>query len=53
MSKKWKQKMFLIFPFAVLAAGMILFSAFFLPSYPQIAVLHHSALFETLLENFP
>ena len=30
MSEKWKQKTLLIFPFAVLAAGMILTAAFFL-----------------------
>ena len=29
MSEKWKQKILLIFPFAVLAAGMILTAAFF------------------------
>ena len=53
MSKKWKQKMFLIFPFAVLAAGMILASAFFLHTYRQIAFEHISALCETILENSP
>ena len=30
MSEKWKQKILLIFPFAVLVAGMILTAAFFL-----------------------
>ena len=37
MSEKWKQKILLIFPFAVLAAGMMLTTAFFLHTYRQIA----------------
>ena len=40
MSEKWKQKILLIFPFAVLAAGMILTAAFFLHTYRQIAFEH-------------
>ena len=47
MSEKWKQKILLIFPFAVLAAGMILTAAFFLHTYRQIAFEHTSALCET------
>ena len=43
MSEKWKQKILLIFPFAVLAAGMILTAAFFLHTYRQIAFEHTSA----------
>ena len=43
MSEKWKQKTLLIFPFAVLAAGMILTAAFFLHTYRQIAFEHTSA----------
>ena len=44
MSEKWKQKTLLIFPFAVLAAGMILTAAFFLHTYRQIAFeLRHYA----------
>lgn len=53
MSEKWKQKTLLIFPFAVLAAGMILTAAFFLHTYRQIAFEHTSALCETILENSP
>ena len=53
MSEKWKQKILLIFPFAVLAAGMILTAAFFLHTYRQIAFEHTSALCETILANFP
>ena len=53
MSEKWKQKILLIFPFAVLAAGMILTAAFFLHTYRQIAFEHTSALCETILENSP
>ena len=48
MSEKWKQKILLIFPFAVLAAGMILTAAFFLHTYRQIAFEHTSALCETI-----
>ena len=44
MSEKWKQKTLLIFPFAVLAAGMILTAAFFLHTYRQIAFEHTSAV---------
>ena len=43
MSEKWKQKTLLIFPFAVLAVGMILTAAFFLHTYQQIAFEHTSA----------
>ena len=53
MSEKWKQKTLLIFPFAVLAVGMILTAAFFLHTYQQIAFEHTSALCETILENSP
>ena len=53
MSEKWKQKTLLIFPFAVLAVGMILTAAFFLHTYRQIAFEHTSALCETILENSP
>ena len=53
MSEKWKQKILLIFPFAVLAAGMILTAAFFLHTYRQIAFEHTSALCETILANSP
>ena len=53
MSEKWKQKILLVFPFAVLAAGMILSSAFFLHTYRQIAFEHTSALCETILANSP
>ena len=53
MSEKWRQKTLLIFPFAVLAAGMILTSAFFLHTYRQIAFEHTSALCETILANVP
>ena len=42
MSEKWKQKILLIFPFAVFAAGMILTAAFFLHTYRQIAFEHTS-----------
>ena len=53
MSEKWKQKILLVFPFAILAAGMILSSAFFLHTYRQIAFEHTSALCETILANSP
>ena len=53
MSEKWKQKILLVFPFAVLAAGMILSSAFFLHTYRQIAFEHTSSLCETILVNSP
>ena len=53
MSEKWKQKILLVFPFAVLAAGMILSSAFFLHTYRQIAFEHTSSLCETILINSP
>ena len=53
MSEKWKQKILLIFPFAVLAAGMMLTTAFFLHTYRQIAFEHTSALCETILANSP
>lgn len=53
MSEKWKQKILLIFPFAVLAAGMILTTAFFLHTYRQIAFEHTSALCETISANSP
>ena len=53
MSEKWKQKILLIFPFAVLVAGMILTAAFFLRTYRQIAFEHTSALCETILANSP
>ena len=53
MSEKWKQKILLIFPFAVFAAGMILTAAFFLHTYRQIAFEHTSALCETILANSP
>ena len=53
MSEKWKQKILLIFPFAVLAAGMILTAVFFLHTYRQIAFEHTSALCETILANAP
>ena len=53
MSEKWKQKILLIFPFAVLAAGMMLTTAFFLHTYRQIAFEHTSALCETMLANSP
>ena len=53
MSEKWKQKTLLIFPFAVLAAGMMLTTAFFLHTYRQIAFEHTSALCETILANSP
>ena len=53
MSEKWKQKILLVFPFAVLAAGMILSSAFFLHTYRQIAFEHTSALCETILADSP
>ena len=53
MSEKWKQKILLIFPFAVLAAGMIFTAAFFLHTYRQIAFEHTSALCETILANSP
>ena len=49
MSEKWKQKILLVFPFAVLAAGMILTAAFF----RQIAFEHTSALCETILADSP
>lgn len=41
------------FPFAVLAAGMILTAVFFLHTYRQIAFEHTSALCETILANSP
>ena len=53
MSEKWKQKILLIFPFAVLAAGMIFTATFFLHTYRQIAFEHTSALCETILANSP
>ena len=53
MSEKGKQKILLIFPFAVLAAGMILTQAFFLHTYRQIAFEHTSALCEVILTNSP
>ena len=53
MSEKWKQKILLIFPFAVLAAGMILTLTFFFHTYRQIAFEHTSALCETILTNSP
>ena len=53
MSEKWKQKILLIFPFTVLAAGMILNAAFFLHTYRQIAFEHTSALCKTILANSP
>ena len=40
MSEKWKQKTLLIFPFAVLAVGMILTAAFFLHTYQQLSLIH-------------
>ena len=52
MSEKWKQKILLIFPFAVLAAGMIFIATFFMHTYRQIAFEHTSALCETILEKF-
>ena len=51
MSEKWKQKTLLIFPFAVLAVGMILTAAFFLHTYQQIAFEHTSALCPCLLSG--
>ncbi len=53
MSEKWKQTILLMFPFAVLAAGMIFTSAVFLRTYRQIAFERTSALCETILANFP
>lgn len=53
MSEKGKQKILLAFPFAVLAAGIILTSVFFLRTYRQIAFEHTSALCETILANSP
>ncbi len=53
MSEKWKQKILLFFPFAILMASMILTSAFFLHTYRQIAFEHTSALCETILANSP
>ena len=53
MSEKWKPKILLIFPFAVLAAGMIFTATFFLHTYRQIAFEHTSALCETILTNSP
>ena len=53
MSEKWKQKILLILPFAVLAAGMILTLTFFFHTYRQIAFEHTSALCETILTNSP
>ena len=53
MSEKRKQKILLIFPFAVLMAGMIVTVAFFLHTYRQIAFEHTSALCEIILANSP
>ena len=53
MSEKWQQKILLLFPFAVLAAGMFLTPAFFLRTYRQIAFEHTSALCETIVANSP
>lgn len=53
MSEKRKQKILLIFPFAVLAMGMLLTTFFFLHTYRQIAFEHTSALCETILANAP
>mgnify|MGYP005804970487 CR=1 FL=1 len=53
MSEKWKQRILLFFPFAILAAGMILISTFFLYTYRQIAFEHTSAPWEILLTSSP
>ena len=53
MSEKWKQRILLFFPFAILAAGMILISTFFLYTYRQIAFEHTSALCEIILKSSP
>ena len=52
MSEKWKQKILLIFPFAVLAAGMIFTATFFLHTYRQLHLEHTSALCENHIGKF-
>ena len=51
MSEKRKQKIFLLIPFVVLVAGMILTAFFFLHTFRRIAFEHTSALCETILKN--
>ena len=53
MSEKRKQKIFLLIPFVVLVAGMILTAFFFLHTFRRIAFEHTSALCETILKNSP
>ena len=53
MSEKRQQKILLLFPFAILAAGMFLTPTFFLHTYRQIAFEHTSALCETIVANSP
>ena len=53
MSEKWKQNIFLLFPFVVLITGIIFTVILFLQTYRQIAFEHTSALCEIILENSP